>query len=156
VPVRRRAPTAGRRLAVAADEEPAAAPEHPGRALRGGGPLPYVALHVAQAQLVGGIGPHPRWPPQVRPLLPLAKQKVAVEVRLPGGQIVGRPVEVEVVRTFFQRSGLSATSVFPLRLTRQAVQIATTSLFFVQLLEEHLRVFPRDTFDRKQLQLLIR
>src|SRR4029077_16376247 len=33
---------------------------------------------------------------------------------------------------------------------------AATGLFFVQLLEEHLRVVPRYTFNRKQLQFLIR
>ena len=50
------------------------------------------------------------------------RTELAVEVGLLGGQVVGRFVEVEVVRTFFLRSGPSSTSIFPFRLRRQAVQ----------------------------------
>src|SRR5262245_10270057 len=90
-----------RRPAVGAALAPAAAPAHPARALEGVGPLPYVAVHVAQAQLVRGIGPHPCWPLEVRPLRCLGVRSVAVEVRLLGGQVVGRLIKVEVIRTLF-------------------------------------------------------
>src|SRR5262249_140615 len=47
-PVRRRAAEADRRPAVGADEAPAAAAAHPVV----GAPLPHIAMHVAQTQLV--------------------------------------------------------------------------------------------------------
>src|SRR5262249_28771985 len=47
-------------------------------------------------------------------------------------------------------------SILRVRLTRQVVQIATISLFFVQFLEELLHVVPRHRFDWKQLQLVVR
>src|SRR5262249_34868169 len=70
-------------------------------------------------------------------------------------QVVGRLVEVEIEGTLCFRSSPSSASVFPLRLRRQAVQIATLSLFFIQLLEELLRVVPRHLLDREELQLLL-
>src|SRR5262249_18766389 len=57
--------------------------------------------------------------------------------------------------TFFLRSGPSPTSIFPLRLRRQSVQEATTALFFVQLLDELLRVLPGYRLHRELLQVLI-
>src|SRR5262245_21418335 len=81
-PLPGRAPETERRLAVGGAAIPAAAPEHPARAHRriDGAPLPRVAVHVAQSQLVRGIRPDPRWALQVLPLRRLATREVAVEV----------------------------------------------------------------------------
>src|SRR5262249_1776465 len=113
--------------------------------------LPYIPMHIAQAQFIGRVRAHPRRPLQVRTLRCLAERRVAMEVRLLGREIVGRPVEVEVIRTFFQGSSPVPTSIFPFRLRWQAVQITTPTLFFIQLLEERLRVVPRYALHREQL-----
>src|SRR5262249_11905678 len=118
-------------------------------------PLPHVAMHVVQSQFVRRIRAHFRRPTQGWPLLAIAEWMLTVEIRLLRGQVVGRFVEVEVVRTLFLRSGPSSTSVFPLRLTRQAVQIATSLFFCVQLLDELLRVIPGYRLHWELLQILI-
>src|SRR5262249_40629765 len=100
-PARRRLPEPVPRPAFCAILAPAATPDHPVRALRGVGPLPHVAVHVAQAQLVRGIGPHPCRPLPGWPTPRLAVRNGADEVRLLGGQVVGRLVQVEVIRTLF-------------------------------------------------------
>src|SRR5262249_14156511 len=157
-PERRRVPVADRRLAAGAVVNIAAAAVHPVRAPREGigTPLPYIPMHIAQAQLVSWVRAHPRGPPEILPLRCLAEGVVAVEVRLLGGQVVGGHGEVEVIRTFFFRSGPSPASIFPLGLRRQAIQISTTTLFFVQLLDELFRVVPRYAFHWEQFQFFIR
>src|SRR5262249_55542081 len=65
-----------------------------------GAPLPHIAMHVAQAQLVRGIGADPRCPLEVLSLQRLAERKLTVEVCLRGGQVVGRLIKVEVIGTF--------------------------------------------------------
>src|SRR6516162_7688867 len=101
----RRAPDAVRRAAALGIARIAGAPEHPERGLlrivQVGAPLPHVAVHVVQPQLVRWIRTDPRCKSQVLPLRRLAGRPVAVEVRLLGGQVVGRLVQVEVIRTFF-------------------------------------------------------
>src|SRR5262249_22067852 len=69
-----------------------------------GAPLPHIAVHVAQTQLVRRVGADTRRAPQALPLRGLAGGKVTVEVRLLGGQVVGWLVQVEVVRALFLRS----------------------------------------------------
>src|SRR6516165_7195817 len=71
-PVRRRAAEADRRPAVGADEAPAAAPAHPVI----GAPLPHIAMHVAQTQLVRRVGVDTRRAPQTLPLRRLACRNV--------------------------------------------------------------------------------
>src|SRR5262245_44018064 len=81
-PERRREPVAVRRLAVGAVGVPAAAPAHPDRALPGIGPLPHVAVHVAQPQFIRWVGANPRGASKELSLWRLAERKVAVEVGL--------------------------------------------------------------------------
>src|SRR5690349_5142239 len=103
-PVVRRVPAAVRHPAVGAVAEPAAAPEHPARApflVEVLTPLPHVAMHVAQAQLVRRIRTDLGRPPQIGPLVCLACRIIAVEVRLLRGQVVGRLGKVEVEGTFY-------------------------------------------------------
>src|SRR5262249_962701 len=101
VPEVRRAPDAVFRGAGPGVADPAAAPLNlPPDALRRG-PLRHVAVHVAPPQLVRWVRADSRCSIQVLPLRRLAEGEVAVEVRLLQGQVVGRVVEVEVVRTFF-------------------------------------------------------
>src|SRR5262249_5608570 len=137
-PARRRAPEAVRRLAAGAAVAPAAAPEHPARAHRGRSPLRHIALHVAQAQFIRRGRANPRWTSEILFIRRGAERIVAVEVGLIGGEVVARLGEEKVIRTFFHRSGPAPTCTFPLRFRRQAVQIATRSLFFIQLLDELL------------------
>src|ERR1051325_3760935 len=99
--VRRRNHEAAGRPTGDATLVPGAAPAPPGRAPQLGAPLPQVAVHVAQPQLVRRVGADPRRSPQELPLWRLADGTVAVEIRLLRGQVVGRPVQVVVVRTFF-------------------------------------------------------
>src|SRR5207244_894446 len=91
-------------------------------------PLPDVAVHVVQPELVRGVRTHRRRPPKIGALRRLARGIVAVEVGLRGGEVVGRLVEVEVERAFLLGSGPTPTGIFPFRLTRQAVQPSTSLL----------------------------
>src|SRR5262249_30203019 len=113
VPEARRVPAAARRAAVPGIAVPAAAPEHPVRGpffVQILAPLPHVAVHVVQPQLVRRIRTHLGRTAQVRTLLALAEWIVTVEIGLCGREVVGRFLEVEVVRTFFFRSGPTSTS----------------------------------------------
>jgi hypothetical protein len=55
LPVRRRVMESVRRLAVRSLAVPTPAPDHPGRAVRVGTPLPDIAVHVVDAKSVGLI-----------------------------------------------------------------------------------------------------
>src|SRR5262249_21947675 len=92
VPVRGPAPDAARRPAGGAAAEPAAAPEHPGRAPRLEvilAPLPDVAVHVVDAEPVRFIRAHFGGPLEVPGLGRVARGVAAVEVGLFGGEVVG-------------------------------------------------------------------
>ena len=101
------------------------------------------------------IGPHPCRPHKPWSRRCRAERLVAVEVRHCRRKFVRWLIEVEEVRAFFLGSGSGPTGVFPFRLTRQAVQITTPDLFFIQLLDKLPGVIPGHIFDRKQLQLFI-
>src|SRR5262249_26218007 len=98
---------------------------------------------------------NPRGASEVLSLRRDAERRIVVEVGLIGREVVGWLLKVEVEGTLCFRSGPSSTSVFPLRLTRQAVQIATPRLFFIQLLQKLLHVVPRHRLDREELELLV-
>src|SRR5262249_43516713 len=91
-PGRGPAPEAARRPAGGAAAEPAAAPEHPGRAPRLEvilAPLPDVAVHVVDAEPVRFIPAHLGGPLEVPGLGRVARGVIAVEVGLFGGEVVG-------------------------------------------------------------------
>src|SRR5207302_6656910 len=96
-PESRPEPEAVRGAAKAGSHAKGAAPEYPVRGRVPGSlwiiqilaPLPHVAMHVVQPQLVRGIRTNLRRATQVRTLLALAEWSVTVEIGLCGREVVG-------------------------------------------------------------------
>jgi hypothetical protein len=114
-PLPRIAPDAGHRPALDCGLAPAAVLVH--RQLQRGsilnGPLPYVAVHVTQTELVRGVRANTPCSTKATGLIQV-QSPFAIELH--GGEVVARFIEGEVMRTFFFRGCPTTTCVFPLQL----------------------------------------
>ena len=116
---------------------PAAASELPVGGLVGSllgvvAPLPDVAAHVVQTELIRRVRAHFACPLQV-----------PADVRLFRSELIGRLVKVEVVRALgLVRQRTSATRILPLVRPRQAIDPARDFLLAVQALQEGLQQRP--------------
>src|SRR5262249_42608245 len=82
-------------------------------AVRGGGPLPHVAVHVAQPQFIRRVRANSRGSSEGLSLRRLAEWVIAGEVGLIGGEGVARLVEVGMERTLCFSSCRSAATIVP-------------------------------------------
>src|SRR5262249_14359246 len=103
-PARRLEAVVVARPAVFGRVEPAAAPDHPGRASveEISAPLPDIAMHVVKTQTVWLERPHPGRTRSLRPFLAVARGGAPVAARLVPEEIVAGSLAIEVVGTLFR------------------------------------------------------